>query len=143
MYRISAQRWEKKANQLQVATSSQDWGYSGAFCGTKDLGGSLAVPSIFRVPESRRFWVEMGCLRAGRQDVICCEGGRFLVRTWVCRRDTTVTEQSLARCSSQDNPTLPWKLTPQGERRRQYWCGYSRGRPSCTNTDWRRGALGE
>ncbi|KAK3294836.1 uncharacterized protein B0H64DRAFT_196279 [Chaetomium fimeti] len=84
----------------QPATSGNlfaELGLLWALLWNEGLGGSLAVPSIFRVPESRRFWVEIGCLRAGRQDVICCEAGRFLVRTWVCRRDTTVTEQSLAR----------------------------------------------
>jgi hypothetical protein len=94
---VSAQRGEEEARQLQVATSSRSWGFSGALCGTRERAGSLSVLSIFWEPESRRFWVEMGCLWAGQQDVICCEAGRFLGRAWVCRRDTTVTEQSLAR----------------------------------------------
>lgn len=36
------------------------------------------------------------CWEDGRI-LICCEAGRFLVRAWVCGRDTTVTGYSLAR----------------------------------------------
>lgn len=55
-------------------------------------------------------------------------------RAWICRRDTTVTEQSFARWTTAEiiipypGISPPWK-----KRWRQPWDGYSRKEPGDTD----------